>query len=1064
MKLAVLSMKKIALVILGLIAVLLLLLWQGLPRLLHWQAEKFVAERTGHRLVMDRPEFNPFQLALRLGKLQLSDPAGQPLFGFDGLFVDISGASLTQRALVFDAIRLDGPAATLVELPEGRMNWTPFLDALKSEEEQPAEKTGLPRLDIRSFVLAGGKLDYADRRRTAEGFATTIAPLDLELADLSTLPDDEGKFNVSARTALGAQVDLAGQIDLDPLMVAGTFNLADLQLAKLAPYLKLVLPVPPEGVLGLSASYRAGNGGTEAKGFDATVEQIQAKLTGLRVALKEEAGPVASVESIELKDGRFQLASQELALASVAIAGGALALPGIDQPPRFGALTVDDITVALAGRHVAVGHVRLAEGRVQALRKADGSIDLQEAFRSLGSSEPTGEASTAVAPVAAAAAEDAAPWHYTVGRIEIADLGVILQEASVQPAIELALDRIAAEAEGISDDMRLPLPVKLSFDVRSGGRFEGEGKVVPATVSADINFKLSDLALQPAQPFLATQTTLTLADGTLSTRGRVIYDEQGPNVKGEFAVRDLRLMEAGENEPLLAWKIFGSRDLHLTQTALDLGELRLGGLNTRLHIDKDKNINFAQVLKSSGGEKPAAAELKTTTPVTAVEPHTVPPAPTFIVNIDRLRFDKGKVDFADESLILPFGTRIHELKGSIAGLSNRPGAVGQVELDGAVDEYGMARAIGHVELANPTNGLDLRVQFRNVEMANLTPYTAHFAGRKIDSGKLSLDLQYTIKERQLQGENQVIMDKLALGEHVEHPDATNLPLDLAIALLQDADGRIDLGLPVAGSLDDPQFSYGSLVWKAITNVLTKIVTAPFRALGALFGGSGEAIEDIAFEAGAPQLTPPEREKVAKLAEAMGKRPGLLLAVGGQHAEIDRLALQDRQLRRLVLTQAGQRVPERGDPGPVSLQQPKIRTALEELYKERVGTADLAALKEGFRSANPGQLEESMTGKVMSRLSGLLREKKTLSESEVARLKGADFYTVLFERLRIREDVPDERLQTLAQRRGEAVAEILKAAGIAAEQFRLLPPEPFKPADDRSVDEVPLRLSLEPVKS
>ncbi len=190
------------------------------------------------------------------------------------------------------------------------------------------------------------------------------------------------------------------------------------------------------------------------------------------------------------------------------------------------------------------------------------------------------------------------------------------------------------------------------------------------------------------------------------------------------------------------------------------------------------------------------------------------------------------MDFADYSLILPFGTRIHNLRGSIAGLSNRPDAVGQIELDGEVDDYGMARAVGHVELGNPTNSLDMRVQFRNVEMTRLTPYMATFAGRKIESGKLSLDLQYKIKQRQLQGENQVIMDKLTLGERVESPTAKDLPLDLAVALLQDSDGRIDLGLPVSGSLDDPEFSYGSLVWKAITNVLTKIVTAPFRALGA----------------------------------------------------------------------------------------------------------------------------------------------------------------------------------------------------------------------------------------
>lgn len=1063
MNLSLPSIKKIALVVVGVIVAALLFLWQALPRIIQSQAEKFIAEKTGHKLVMDRPAFNPFQLALRLGKLQLNDPDGKPLFGFDGLLVDISGASITQRALVFDAIRLEGPETTLVELPEGKLNWTPFLDALKNKEEKPDEKKGLPRLDIRNFILASGKINYADHRRIpgTEGFATRVEPLDLELTDLSTLPDDEGKFKIAARTSIGAQIDLVGQVDLNPIMVAGTFSLTDLQLAKLAPYLKNALPVPPEGVLGLSASYKAGNGGQGGNGFDATVEQIQAKLTGLRVALKDAAGPVAGIDSIELKNGHFQLASQELAIGSIIVNGGKLSLPQIENPPQFATLTVEDIKVALAERNATVSSLRLADGRVYAVRTAAGAIDLLEALRALSSGQPD--------QVAAAKSGDtppAPPWRFKFDKVAVANLGVVLQEASMKPALELAFDSMVLQVEGVSNDMTLPLSLRLAFDARGGGHFEGEGKVVPAGPSADVNFKLTDLSLKLAQPFLTAKTTLTLADGKLSTQGRAIYDAKGPNVKGEFAVRDLRLMEPGASQPLLAWKTFGTRDFTLTQKELNLGELRLNGLDTQLLIDKDKNINFKKVMKPSGEGKPAPTEKAQTTAVQTAggaPASAVSPAPTFIVNIDRLRFYKGEMDFADQSLILPFGTRIHELKGSIAGLSNRPGAIGQVELDGAVDEYGMARAVGNVELGNPTNGLDLRVQFRNVEMTSLTPYTAHFAGRKIESGKLSLDLQYKIVKRQLQGENQVIMDKLTLGERVESPTATSLPLDLAIAILQDSDGRIDLGLPVAGSLDDPQFSYGSIVWKAITNVLTKIVTAPFRALGALFGGGGEKIESIVFEAGAPQLTPPEREKVAKLAEAMGKRPGLVLSVGGVHADADRVALQDIQLRRAVLTQAGQRVPERGDPGPVSTQQPKIRDALETLYKDRIGAADLAAMKEGFRNANPGQLEESTAGKVMSRLSGLLREKKTLNESEVAQLKGADFYGVLFERLRAKESIPDERLQELAQKRGEGVAEILKSAGVAAERMQLLAPEKSKTSEG-SGSEIPLRMSLEPAKS
>jgi hypothetical protein len=320
-------------------------------------------------------------------------------------------------------------------------------------------------------------------------------------------------------------------------------------------------------------------------------------------------------------------------------------------------------------------------------------------------------------------------------------------------------------------------------------------------------------------------------------------------------------------------------------------------------------------------------------------------------------------------------------------------------------------------------------------MVSLTPYTATFVGRKIESGKLSLDLEYKIKDRQLLGENQIIMDKLTLGERVQSPTAKDLPLDLAIAILQDSDGRIDLGLPVSGSLDDPQFSYGRIIWKAIGNIITKIVTAPFRALGALFGGSGEKLEKVAFEAGEDALTPPEKEKFKQISQILNKRPGLALSIHGvSAAAIDRPVMKETQLRRAVAEKMGLKLAPTEDPGPISTANPKSQTALEALYAQRFSEAEWTALNAKWRQANPDKKQEGGAGKMLSRLKGLFKTEQPLSADEMAQLKGTDLHALLYQRLLDKESVSDEALRNLARRRSEAVAQGLAAAGAPSERI------------------------------
>lgn len=1111
-------LKRAALSVLLLFAVWLLAAWQLLPRLLQSQAESLLAER-GHSLSMQRPHFDPLRLRLELSGLELRDAADAPLLQFARLVIDVSSDSLWRRALVLDDLELVAGQVNLQLLAGGGNNWTPLLDSFPADDEPPSLR--LPRLEIRHLAVREGVVDFADQ---PSQFATRLTPLNLELSDLTTLADEAGQYQLSARSAWGGQIDWRGQAVVEEVgvqegvstaeitpeavqrvVLTGTVKAQGLALARLTPLLASVRPeLALAGELGLSLDYAAHYSHGQ---FDLELSQLASEITGLQLD-DGLSGLGLRLGRVALDHGRYQLASQKFALDKLTLQQNRLLLSrqSAKEPLLLldlQELAAEQLALDLAEQQLTLQRLGASGGRLAARRLANGSIDVAQALTELaerlaqaekmGSGAATGPvrqapeaelaqsgAATAAEAVTAAgqSAEPAVvsvapgtgaampqPWRYHLGQLALEGFAADWLDQSVQPAARLGLRDLGGVLQDVSADLQQPLPLALHADVASGGRLELAGSLVPATGELQAEVKLSDLALAAAQPYLSQFLKLQIASGNVSLDGQARYAAGKPHFKGGFSLRRLRLDESEDKHLLLGVQLLSTRDLQLDDRRLTVGTLMLNGLDTKLHIAKDKSLNLSRLVRDTA--QPRASAGGAATPASkAVEASAAPAtgavpsgggASGFIATIERLRIRSSALDFSDASLALPFGTRIHGLRGVINGLSTQPGRRARVELEGQVDEFGQARAVGQLDVSDPSGYSDIKVVFRNVAMSSLTPYAATFAGRKIESGKLSLDLDYQIKQRQLSGDNQVVIDQLVLGARVDSPEASDLPLDLALALLQDGDGRIDLGLPVSGSLDDPQFSIGGLVWKVFTNVITKLVTAPFRALAALFGG-GESFDAIVFDAGSGKLNPPEQEKLRQLAGALQKRPALQLMLAGAWSPVDKRALQERDSRVRVAQLAGlQDASDASDPGPLSTTSPAVQQALEKLYAERLGKERLAALKAGFRAANPGQLEATTTERLLSRLSTLVHEPQPLDAQAIARLAGADFHGVLFAELASQVTIADERLHSLAQRRAQAVQQGLVEAGVGLERLPLMDPRQVEVAGN----EVPMAMELQP---
>jgi len=1044
MKISTILRSKAVLIPLFIIVFFYLFAWAGLPRLVHWQAEKQVLERSGHVLNMGLPEINPFKLTVRIPKLNLATPEGEQLVSFEHLFVDVSGTDLFTGLVALDQIDLKNLNLNVALLPEGKNNFTTLLDAFKTDEPEEEENTEPPAFLLSHLLISDAAVNFEDRRKP-DSLKTTFAPLNLELRDLATRSENDGDFVLNAITGLDAELKLRAQIQLADPSAVGEFSLTGLNIAKLEPLLAPLLPTaPPAGSADLALNFDVNlKDASEEIPPKVLINNINAEVREFNILAKPQgASAAAQFSKLNINNASFDLQTNKAELAGIVLAG--LQLNHSNKAKAIGLDTIEvgPILVDLAEQHAEVNAATVKGGAVNVKRNAQGELDLMAAINDW---IPPGKPAAKQAEADDEIAEESKPWTYAVNTIDLSGIQANIQDQTVSPALNIGLNNIAVSTSGVTQDLSKNLPLKASLNVASGGNIAVNGTVNPSTTATQMNVEVNALALKPAQPFIGQFAKLNLVSGAIYTKGKATYNAKEQGYVGSLTIGSLRLNEAGTNNSFFEFKKLFTPGLRVNAQGLNIQRLTLEGLDTALLIAKDKSTNISRILVNK--EEPTTATQQQAEP--AKPAANTPPA--FAVNIDRFNIANSEMDFADESLFIPFGTRIHSLEGVVNGLSNKPGTRGELALKGAVDEFGEADAQGTINLLDPTAYMDIVVKFSNVEMRNLTPYSGTFANRKIESGKLSLNLVYNIENQQLNSSNQVIVDKLKLGERVQSPQGRDLPLELAIAILEDSNGRIDLGLPITGDLNDPQFSYGAIVWKAIGNVLTKIVTAPFRALGALFGG-GDADElgKIEFTAGANTLSPSQREGLKKLGEALTARPNLALTVQGTWAPADKTAIQNLQMRRAVATQAGEKLQPGENPGPLALNNEATQKAIEALFEKRFSGGELASLKTGFRKANPGQLEQGVAGKALGQLTNLFKDTRELSDAEVNALKGKNFYAVLAQKLQDSEEVSTAQLQALATQRQQLVSTGLTSAGVPAERVKTDAPKETKANDDKTV--------------
>jgi uncharacterized protein involved in outer membrane biogenesis len=711
---------------------------------------------------------------------------------------------------------------------------------------------------------------------------------------------------------------------------------------------------------------------------------------------------------------------------------------GDDNPLLWlDAFVLNDGRIDIGGRTITIAQVETTSGGTSVVRNKDGRIRLIELLAPGDKGLDEGD----VVKASEKAQAENEPWSFRLDAFEMDNFRVGLQDDTVAPAIVYGLEDIHAAVKKVTNDGKTPVDFETEFKVAQGGSANVVGQVGQVGDYADVEAKITAINLKPLAPLVAKFTSLVLESGAFSVSADMKYRSTKPGPKltadGSARLDEFKLNEADTGERLLEWKAMFADGIkfRMLPDRLEVDEVRVLEPGAKIVVFKDKSVNLAKALK-----RPDAAITDTELQSPQTSTPTVVSAKSealFPINIDRVRVESGLVDFADFSVILPFATQVTDFKGSVTGISSEATSRASLKFDGRVDEYGLATVEGSLSPFMPKTFTDISVLFRNVEMKPLSPYSATFAGRKIASGKLNVNLEYKVENSELLGENEVVLERFTLGERVESPSAINLPLDFAIALLTDAEGKIDISVPVRGNVDDPEFKYGQVIWQAFVKLITKIVTAPFRALGALFGSDSEQMDAIAFNPGSARLLPPELEKLKAVSEALKKRPQLRLVVEGRFdTATDGEALRAERVRRALAEQIGVTLGPDEEPGPIAFDSTKTQEALEKLLEMRHGDSAIADFEEQYEKTT-----------------GTKPERANFAMALIGRASpDTAFYQAVFQELVKLEPLTDNDLGDLALRRTESILKDLKTTtGLDDTRVTAGSPGPTEKASTKTVE-------------
>ncbi|WP_065758273.1 DUF748 domain-containing protein [Pseudomonas defluvii] len=843
---------------------------------------------------LQRVELNPFSLELTLWGLQIGEP-GKEQVGFERLYANLQLDSLWSGALHLANVELDKPRTELLFAKDGSLNLTQLFKLPPSQPKAETPASEPFPLRIGSIKLNAGYLHFEDLR-PSEPIEFLYDSMDLELKNLSTLPDDSTDMTLVAAGPKGGRIDWQGTFSLVPIASEGTLKFTDGKMKLVWPYVRDIVPlVLEDGRVSFETHYKL----NLSKETELLLDN-----TSLQVA------PFA----VNAPDGRPLV--------------------------RLASLSVSDTSIDLAKQLVTVGKIRSEKLETWAALEADGQLDWQKLFASQpAKAKPAEKTEPATATPATKETTGtntpSKPWQVLLRDVQLRNYQVHLADRTHKEPVALEVGPLNLDLQNFDSLNQSPFTLKLDTGVGKQGKLQASGDVNLAPVSSKLNVVTRDIDLRVAQAYISPFIRLELRSGMLNSDLDVDLKNTAPlafSITGKAQVNQLHTLDTIKNRDFVKWQQLNLDGLEYRHgDALSIAKVNLQQPYARFMINEDRTTSVDDLLIPQPAGSPQKARNTSTSS-----------AKPLGIHIGEIAINDGSANFADFSLTPNFATAIQQLNGRIGTIDNRQPKPANVDIKGKVDRYAPVTIKGALNPFDPMASLDIATSFKRVELTTLTPYSGKFAGYRIRKGRLNLDLHYLITKGQLKAENKLVLEQLQLGEKVDSPDAVDLPIRLAVALLKDTEGKISIELPISGDLNNPQFSVMPIVWQTLRNLVMRAAQAPFKFIGGLVsGGDAQDLGSVAFTPGSSDLSSDAKGALEKLASALKARPELRLEIEGTSAQSsDGPLIAEQRLEREYQATYYKMLQRRGDKVPAQATQLQVPddekpAMLEAIYRSRL---------------------------------------------------------------------------------------------------------------------------------